>query len=68
MRNTITTIIAVSLKIIIGFYWIKYILVFYNSKVEIENQNIWFWILIYIPIFIGYESFIKIIFSKSKNQ
>ncbi len=67
----ISKIIAIAIKIIAFGVIIRFALEQFNPSEEYKEQTIFFWVLVYIPLFAGYESIFKSIIeilSKDKNE
>jgi len=69
--NIIYKILGFTIKLIILYYWVKFINYNYNLNLTWYNQNIVVWIMGYLPFFTGFEKFIKVsltpIHEKIKN-
>ncbi|WP_445453112.1 hypothetical protein [Flavobacterium sp. 25HG05S-40] len=64
-----TTIIAFAIKIILTTLLIRFGLSYFQCNAKFLEQNILFWIFIYIPLFAGYEALLSAIvttFQKKK--
>jgi len=68
MRNKIITVLAVLLKIYTIVYLISYAFESYDASTNLYSQDIMVWLLIYLPLFMGYESLVNIILSKRTKK
>ena len=61
-------IIAIALKIALIGFITSTILENINPKVGFFEQNWKVWVLLYLPLFMGYDSLISLIFNSSKDE
>lgn len=71
MIKLISSIIALVIKVAIVFYLVKFGVSFWNPDAKWYLQNIFVWLMIYIPVFAGYETIVSMIakeFTKTKSK
>lgn len=64
MKKKILRVLGFLTKCVIVYFLIKVGVKFYDTTRPAYDQNILVWLLLYIPIFTGYETIIATIFNR----
>jgi ABC-type multidrug transport system permease subunit len=68
MKNLLITISALVIKGAIFCFLLIFALKYYKQDLPFYVQNPLVWLLFYLPVFMGYESLINVIFSNKKKD
>mgnify|MGYP003434946404 FL=1 len=68
MKKAIIILLAIAFKGFVIYFLIVAGLEFYKQNLPFYKQNPLVWILIYLPMFMGYESIINVIGTTKKKK
>jgi ABC-type multidrug transport system permease subunit len=68
MKSLLITILALIVKGAIIYTLLIFALKYYKQDLPFYVQNPLVWLLVYLPVFMGYESLINVIFSNKKKD
>lgn len=68
MKNIIITLIAITAKLVLFYFFLNYCIEIYDMTKPFYKQSIVVWIVLYLPLFMGMESIINLLISKKKNE